>query len=195
MFERLLVATTNPGKVREIRRALDGLPIRLLTLADFPPIQDPEETGDTCAANAVLKARYYSARNGGIATVAEDSGMMVDALDGRPGVLSARYPGATYADKSEGILRELAAHQKPWKAQFVCSLALVEAGDLSYACEAAVEGLMVPPRGSNGFGYDPMFFYEPFGRTFGEASDEEKLSVSHRGLAFRQLREWMSTRS
>jgi XTP/dITP diphosphohydrolase len=195
MFDTLLVATTNPGKVREIQRALDGVPVRLLTLRDLPPVEEPEETGATCADNAVLKARYYSGRAGGLVTVAEDSGMMVDALDGRPGVLSARYPGDTYADKCAGILAELSPFPKPWIGHFVCSLAVVQADQVLFACESSVTGEMVPPRGTNGFGYDPMFYYAPFGRTFGEASDAEKLSVSHRGQAFARLRDWLTTRS
>jgi XTP/dITP diphosphohydrolase len=193
MLETLLVATTNPGKVREIQRALAGLPIHLLTLRDVPAVAEPDETGGTCAENAVLKARYYAAQNVGLATVAEDSGMMIDALDGRPGVHSARYPGAMYADKMAGLLGEMAAHPKPWTVRFVCALAVVESGDVRFACEAAVSGEAVPPRGTNGFGYDPMFFYEPYGRTFGEVSDEEKLAVSHRGQAFARLREWLAS--
>jgi XTP/dITP diphosphohydrolase len=119
---RLLVATTNPGKLREIRRVLDGVPVMLLSLSDVSAVAEPEETGRTFAENALLKARYYAAASG-VPTVAEDSGLVIDALGGRPGVQSARYPGATYADKFRGLYRELAAHPRPWTARFVCSLA------------------------------------------------------------------------
>ena len=193
----MLIATTNPGKVREIRRVLAALSLELKTLADLPPFPEPEETGSTFAENALLKAKYY-AQSSGLDTVAEDSGLVIDAIDGRPGVESARYPGATYPDKFANLYRELAGHPRPWTARFVCSLAYVAAPGpngtpLLFACEGTVEGeVAVEPRGAHGFGYDPFFFYPPYGRTLGEATDEEKLAVSHRGAAFRQFREWLS---
>jgi XTP/dITP diphosphohydrolase len=191
---RLLIATTNPGKVREIRRALEGLPVELLTLGDLPAVAEPEETGATCAENAVAKATYYAGQSG-LMTVAEDSGLAVDALEGRPGVASARYPGATYAGKFAGLYQELAAHPRPWTARFVCSAAVVRKQVLLFTTEASIEGEIAPePRGANGFGYDPIFFYSPYGRTLGEVSDEEKLAVSHRGRAFRNVQEWLVTR-
>jgi XTP/dITP diphosphohydrolase len=106
---RLLVATTNAGKLREIRHVLASAPVRIVTLAELPAIIEPEETGETFAANALLKARYYAEATG-LPTVAEDSGLVIDALGGRPGVQSARYPGETYADKFENLYRELAPH-------------------------------------------------------------------------------------
>src|SRR5262245_413874 len=123
-MDALLVATTNPGKIREIRLALGGVPLALLTLADVPPVDEPAETGRTFADNALLKARYYAAASGYF-TVAEDSGLVIDAIGGRPGVESARYPGDTYAEKFAGLYRELAPHARPWTARFVCSLAFV----------------------------------------------------------------------
>jgi XTP/dITP diphosphohydrolase len=208
---RLLVATTNPGKVREIRLALGGAPVEICTLADIAPIAEPEETGQTFAENAAQKARYY-ASHAGLPTVAEDSGLVIDALGGAPGVLSARYPGDTYAIKFANLYRELAPHPRPWTARFVCSLAFV-AGDtpgptnhqitkspdhqmpVSFACEARVEGQIWPsPRGEHGFGYDPIFFYPPYGKTLGEATDDEKLSVSHRGRAFQLFKAWLERR-
>jgi len=199
----LLVASTNPGKIREITRVLAGVPAGIVTLADFPPVTEPEETGATFAENGLLKARYYSHAIG-LPTVAEDSGLAIDALGGRPGVQSARYPGATYADKFANLYRELAPHPRPWPARFVCSLACVAPaqgprpraqGELLFTTEARVEGEILPsPRGSNGFGYDPIFFYPPYGKTLGEATDEEKLVVSHRGQAFRAFATWLSSR-
>ncbi len=126
--------------------------------------------------------------------MAEDSGLAVDALNGRPGVESARYPGANYPDKFARLYQELVPHARPWTARFVCSLAVVDRdGRAIFTCEATVDGEISPaPRGSNGFGYDPIFYYAPFGRTLGEVSDTEKLSVSHRGKAFRQLGEWLA---
>ncbi len=196
-FGSLVIATTNPGKLREIRRALEGLPLRLLSLADFPAVDEPEETGATFADNALGKAASYCGRIG-MPTVADDSGLAIDVLGGRPGVTSARYPGDTYADKFVNLYRELALHPRPWTARFVCSVALCEPtvdtdaviqNSLVFSCEAAVEGEIAPgPRGANGFGYDPIFYYRPYARTLGEVSDAEKLAISHRGLAFRQLR-------
>lgn len=193
----MLIATTNQGKVREIRRVLAPLGVELKTLADLPPIEEPEETGRTFAANALLKATYYAAFSG-LPTVAEDSGLVIDALDGRPGVQSARYPGATYAEKFAGLYRELAPFPRPWPARFLCSLAYVNAPAagtprLLFACEARVEGEIAPaPRGTFGFGYDPIFYYPPYERTLGEVTDEEKLAVSHRGAAFRQFAAWFA---
>jgi len=192
----MLIATTNPGKVREIQRVLAGLPFTFATLGDLPPMAEPEETGRTFAENALLKARYYAAASG-LPTVAEDSGLVIDALDGRPGVESARYPGATYAGKFTTLYRELAPHARPWTARFVCSLAFVDrpgpAGSAAlFTCEAAVEGEIAPrPEGQHGFGYDPIFFYPPYNATLGNVPDEQKLAVAHRGKAFRQFRTWL----
>jgi XTP/dITP diphosphohydrolase len=189
----LLIATTNPGKIREIRLALGEAPVALRTLADVSPIPEPEETGRTFEANAVQKARHYAAR-AGLPTVAEDSGLAIDALAGHPGVLSARYPGDTYPEKFANLYHALATHQRPWTARFVCALAYADpAGVILFSCEASVQGEVAPtPRGTGGFGYDPIFYYPPYGRTLGEVSDREKLLVSHRGQAFRQFREWLA---
>jgi XTP/dITP diphosphohydrolase len=192
----ILIATTNPGKIREIRRALEGLPVAWRTLAELPPLPEPEETGATFLDNASLKALAYASASG-LPTVAEDSGLAVDALDGRPGVLSARYPGTTYAEKFAGLYRELSAHPRPWRARFVSAVAFAEPGPpprIVHTCEGEVRGeLTEEPRGTNGFGYDPIFAYPPDGRTGGQLSDAEKLAVSHRGRAFRQFRDWLGT--
>lgn len=195
-FPTILIATTNPGKIREIQRALHGLPVTWKTLADLPPVPAPEETGLTFGANARLKAEAYAAATG-LPTVAEDSGLAIDALDGRPGVQSARYPGTTYAQKFEGLYRELALHPRPWTAQFVAAVAFAEPRsggvEVVFSCEGIVRGTIVAePRGANGFGYDPIFSYPPSGRTGGELSDAEKMAVSHRGEAFRTFRAWLA---
>lgn len=197
----LLIATTNPGKIREIRHLLNGRR-DLCTLADLPSIPEPEETGSTFADNAALKARYYAGKSG-LTTVAEDSGLVIDAIGGAPGVHSARYPGATYPDKFQNLYAALADKARPWTARYVCAVAVavarVEAGasdpaaPLQFSTEATVEGEIWPePRGEHGFGYDPIFYYPPYQRTFGEVEDAEKLAVAHRGRAFRQLAAWLA---
>jgi XTP/dITP diphosphohydrolase len=192
MNARLLVATTNPGKLAEIARQLEGTPVTLLSLADLPPIPEPEEHGATFAEIARHKARYY-ARASGLTTVAEDSGLEIDALDGAPGILSARFPGATYPDKFARIfamLDERGAEDSP--ARFVCALAVARGGEVLFEAEGRVEGRITrEPRGSGGFGYDPILYYPPYGRTLAEVSAEEKAAVSHRGQAFRALRAWL----
>ena len=190
----LLIATTNPGKVREIRLVLDGVPCRFVTLGDLAPIPEPEETGRTFEANARLKAEYY-ARASNLPTVAEDSGLAIDTLGGQPGVESARYPGATYPDKFQNLYRELEAHPQPWTARYVCSLVYLEPATpprILFQCEETVEGQISPmPIGTGGFGYDPIFFYPPFGTTLGNVEDARKLTVAHRGKAFSKFRDWL----
>jgi XTP/dITP diphosphohydrolase len=190
---RLLIATTNPNKVREIRQLLDGLPVDLVTLAQWPLVTAPEETGLTFEENARAKALYYAAATGEL-TVAEDSGLAIDALDGAPGVESARFGGVdtSYPDKFQLIYDALRAKGSPVRsshpvAHFVCAVALVKDGRVLYETRGTVEGCIAPePRGDGGFGYDPIFFYPPYGQTLAEAGDR-KAAVSHRGEAFRAL--------
>lgn len=188
----LLVATTNPGKLREIQALLDGAPVRFVTLADYPNLAEPEETGATFAENALIKARAYAAMTG-MPTVAEDSGLEIDALGGEPGIHSARYPGATYLDKFANLYARLEHEPKPWTARFVCELSCVGSdGEPLFTSRGTVEGeIAAAPRGSAGFGYDPIFFYPPYGRTLGEVDGHEKLAVVHRGKAFRAFRKWL----
>jgi XTP/dITP diphosphohydrolase len=203
----LLVATTNPGKTREIRRLLDG--IELLTLSDCPAVAEPVETGDTFEANARLKAEYYdrtvavpaTARGrvpGTVLTVAEDSGLVVDALDGEPGVHSARFlsPDATYAARFAAIQARLDARPSaPRSARFVCALAVVEQGRIVFETRGVIEGVIArEARGHAGFGYDPIFEYPPFGKTLAEVDEPDKLAVAHRGHAFRALAQWLAER-
>jgi len=186
---RLLLATTNGDKVREIRGLLADAPVELITLAGWPDVQAPEETGSTFEENARAKARYYAAATGEL-TVAEDSGLEIDALDGAPGVESARYGGvdSSYPEKFALIydaLRRRGAIDSP--ARFVCAVALARGGEILFETRGTVEGrIAAEPRGTGGFGYDPIFFYPPYGQTLAEAGDR-KAAVSHRGAAFRTL--------
>ena len=198
---RLLIATTNPNKLREIRDVLADTGVELVSLSDLPPIAEPEETGQTFQDNARLKAFYYAghvaqAAGPRVLTVAEDSGLIVDALDGEPGVRSARFlrPDATYAERFAEIYRRLDGRpDRPRTARFICALAVVRGSDLLFEAEGAIEGeISDTPRGSGGFGYDPIFHYPPYGRTLAEVTDVEKLRVAHRGHAFRKLGEWLS---
>ena len=195
---RLLVATTNPHKIREIRGLLSGAPVTLLGLGDFPPVPEPEETGTTFEANARLKARYYDRQLAPPGfTVAEDSGLVIDALDGEPGVYSARFlrPEASYPERFAEIARRLAAHPgRPRTARYVASLAVAHRGEIVYETTGVVEGeIAAAPSGSGGFGYDPIFYYPPYARTLAEVSEAEKLRVAHRGVAFRALAGWLKT--
>ena len=160
----LLVATTNPGKLREIRVLMGDVPVRLVGLADVAPIEEPEETGTTFEENARLKARYYAAHSG-LWTVAEDSGLVIDALGGEPGVRSARFlrPDATYEERFAEIYRRLNARSgRPRTARFVAALASVDRGEVVYETTGTIEGeIASAPRGSGGFGYDPIFLYPP----------------------------------
>src|SRR5215471_20579344 len=193
-MRRLVVATTNPGKLREIETLLEAVPFSLVTLANWPDIPPPEETGRTFAANAQLKALYY-ARHTGQLTVAEDSGLEIDELGGAPGVESARFGGAgsSYPEKFTLIYDALRAKKAVTSAaRFVCALAVARGGDVVFETRGTVEGAIAPePKGSGGFGYDPIFLYPPFGCTLAEASPEQKASVSHRGQAFRKLRTFL----
>jgi XTP/dITP diphosphohydrolase len=188
-ISRLLVATTNPGKMREIAGILDGLPIAVLGLADVAPIPEPDETGETFAENARLKALYYHEATG-LPSVADDSGLEIDALDGEPGVHSARWEGTDYAVKFRKIHERLAARSALGSpARFVCRLALADTGRIVFESEGIIEGRIADqPRGDKGFGYDPIFFYPPLGRTTAELDRELKATVSHRGKAFAALR-------
>ena len=194
---RLLVAPTNRNKLREIRAVLAGAPVELVSLEDVAPVAEPEETGTTFAENARLKARYYAA-HAGIPTAAEDSGLVIDALDGEPGVYSARFlsPDATYPERFAEIYRRLAlAPGAARSARFICALAVAGSDDrIVFETTGVVEGeIAAAPHGSAGFGYDPIFYYPPFGRTLAEVAENEKLAIAHRGVAFRALAEWLTS--
>jgi XTP/dITP diphosphohydrolase len=192
---RLLVATTNAGKLREIRRILADLPYEVVSLAEIPAIDEHEEAGATFEAIARDKALYY-ARASGLLTVAEDSGLEIDALGGLPGITSARFPGHTYPDKFARLFAMLDARGAATStARFVCALALVQGDRVLFETRGTVEGEITrEPRGAGGFGYDPIFFYPPFGQTLAEIDEGRKASVSHRGAAFRALAQFLRER-
>ena len=195
-MNRLLVATTNTNKLREIRFLLADAPVDLVTLGDWPEIAVPEETGATFADNARAKALYYAAATGEL-TVAEDSGLEIDALGGAPGVESARYGGVATSYPEKFALIYDALHAKgatTSAARFVCAMALVKDGRVIFETRGVVEGEIAPaPRGDGGFGYDPVFYYPPYSQTLAEAGDR-KAAVSHRGAAFRALRAFLASR-
>jgi XTP/dITP diphosphohydrolase len=196
LSQSLLIATSNAGKLRELRRLLGDLPLELLSLTDFPNIGSVEETGATFAENASLKASGY-ARQARTLTLADDSGLVVDTLGGKPGVHSARYvhPEATYPERITSLLAELANVAEPERsARFVCAMAVAsETGEIAFATEKRCAGRIAPtPRGAGGFGYDPIFIPDGFDQTFAELSAETKNRISHRGLALIAVRAFLA---
>ncbi|AGC43615.1 RdgB/HAM1 family non-canonical purine NTP pyrophosphatase [Myxococcus stipitatus DSM 14675] len=185
---KLLFATTNKGKLRELR-ALVGDSVEVVSLADLPPVPEPEEDGETFEANAVKKALEY-ARATGLPALADDSGLCVDALDGRPGVLSARYAPGDDKARYEKLLVELAGVPEAKRgASFRCALALVWPDGRTHVEEGRCEGRIGhEARGTHGFGYDPVFMFPDSGRSMAELTPEEKSAVSHRGAAFRKMK-------
>ena len=216
-------ASTNPGKLREfnlIAAHYAAGQLEVIPVPGLKAIEPPEETGATFAENAILKAAYYSAFVDGL-LFADDSGLAVDALNGAPGIYSARYAGAGATDAENNAyllqalqcalagpldataapLDELSAANPAGRgaasasrtARFVCAIAVASNGRLLETFEDSVEGqLLTEARGPNGFGYDPLFYYPPFNLTFGEASAESKLLVSHRGKAMEKMFRWIN---
>jgi len=190
--KRLIVASTNAGKAGEIQTILAPLSSWLVETigADLP---DLEETGSTFVENAEQKAEFYSRLTNEL-TVADDSGLVVDALDGRPGIYSARY-APTDEERNIRLLRELRnTPESERTAAFVCALALARSGDVIWSVEERVQGrIALEPAGDRGFGYDPIFWTPEFGRTMGELEPEVKNRISHRGRALKRLKEWLGT--
>jgi XTP/dITP diphosphohydrolase len=190
---RLLLASANQGKLRELRTILEGLPVELVGLAEAGLGEPPEveETGDTFLENALLKGRAYAAWSG-MAAVADDSGLEVDALGGAPGVRSARYagPGASDQANLDKLLAALAGVPPERRtARFRCAAVLVDPAAGEWHAEAAWEGrILDAPRGSGGFGYDPVFLPGGWESTSAEVDQATKDAASHRGQAFRALR-------
>ena len=198
---KLLIATTNAGKVREIRQALAGFPFEVVSLAEVLPGASFRERGKTFRENARAKSLHYG-RKSGLLTLAEDSGLEVDALDGAPGIYSARFsrPGPTDAKNNQRVLRLLS--KTPWKdrkARFVCVMTLSRDGRVIREIRAEVRGVIdFAAKGENGFGYDPVFYYPKLRKHFAELRPDEKNAVSHRGRALRKLKTFlarMKTRS
>lgn len=188
---RLLVATTNPNKIREIRPLLAGLAFEIVTLADVAPIPEPDESGATFWENARIKALAY-ARGSGLFAVAEDSGLVIDGMDGEPGVFSARFlsPDTSYPDRFAEIFRRLQGQSRT--ARFVTGLALARGTEIVFETETTIEGeIALSAAGAHGFGYDPIFRYPPLNLTTAELTDVQKSAVSHRARAFRDLRRWL----
>jgi len=206
---RLFCATGNSGKLREFRMAAgpvggspagpvgDSAAVRfeIELLPRFREIPPCTEDGPTFEENAIRKARHYGPHAAGL-LFADDSGLEVDALAGAPGVYSARFAGPNATDEANNrLLLERLQGVSDRAARFVCAIALVEGERLLGVFRGAVEGRITDePRGSGGFGYDPLFYYPPFGCTFGEAPAERKFAVSHRGQALRAMLEWLRAR-
>ena len=191
----LVAATTNRHKLAEITRILDGIGYAVRPLAASAAGSAPEETGRTFAENARLKALHYG-RLVPRLTVADDSGLVIDGLDGAPGIRSARFDGGTYPEKFDAIyarLRARGALASP--ARFVCAVAAAEGGRIVFEAGGTIEGRIADaPAGDAGFGYDPIFFYPPYGCTLAEVDAGRKAAVSHRGRAFRKLRAFLASR-
>lgn len=185
---KLWCATGNAGKLREFQLAATEAGIEIAGLRGFHQIPECIEDGATFVENAILKARHYSPYAPG-PLFADDSGLVVDSLGGAPGVHSARFAGErATAEENNRLLLERLRGARGRRARFVCVIALIENAELRGTYEGAVEGqVLEAPRGAGGFGYDPLFYFPPFACTFGEATAERKLAVSHRGQAFRKM--------
>ncbi len=189
---KLLLATQNRGKAREYQNLLGGIPYRLVTMADEGITTEVDETGETFEENATLKASTL-ARESGLLTLADDSGLEVDALGGEPGVLSARYAGedATDADRVEFLLKKLhGVPEKERTARFRCVIAIATPEGKVELCSGECPGIITTsPRGYNGFGYDPIFYLPELGKTLAELSADEKNRISHRARAAQKASE------
>ena len=196
-MQRLLLGTRNRGKVREIESILADSGWSFSSLQAFPDVDTPAETGATYAENAILKARFYAAATG-MCALADDSGLEVEALDGAPGVFSARYAGenASDADRRSLLLSELAkVSDVNRRARFVAVVAISDAdGSVLNVTEGICEGTIISaPRGDGGFGYDPLFVPDGFNQTFAELPDDVKNIISHRAHALLKTRQFLST--
>jgi XTP/dITP diphosphohydrolase len=197
---RVFVASSNPGKLADFSAAAIAHRIEVLPLPGIKDISAPEETGNTFEQNARLKAEFYSEYVPGEILIADDSGLVVDALQGEPGVRSARFAedaGIVSDDADDAnnrllLLRTEAVPDNDRQCAFVCTIAAAREGRTLETFTAEARGMLLrAPRGSNGFGYDPLFYFPRFKKSFAEISREEKLMVSHRGAAFRMFLDWM----
>ena len=185
-MQTLLIASSNPGKLREFQTILQDLGVRLVLPADIGVDIQVEEDGTTYYENALKKASAYCAASG-LITIADDSGLEVDALEGAPGLHSARYspkPGATDADRRQYLLQQLVNHPKPWSAHFHCTLIIALPDSAHHTFEGNCYGeIIAQERGEHGFGYDPIFLLPDRNLTMAELPEEEKNRISHRGRA------------
>jgi XTP/dITP diphosphohydrolase len=191
----VLLASQNPGKLNEMRLLVEGLPFRVVGPLEVGIRDAPDETGQSFLENATIKALAY-ARLSGLLTVADDSGLSVDALDGGPGLYSSRFGGEGASDLERNLLLLEKLRGVPRErrgARFTSAVAVARDDTVLFQAQESVEGLIAEEmRGARGFGYDPLFFYPPFGKTFGEVPREEKDRVSHRGKSFARLREFLA---
>ncbi len=187
----MVLASRNPGKLKEIQAILSSLPVKLLSLKDFPDIPEISEDGSTFAENAGQKARTV-ARLTGRAAIADDSGLTVDALQGRPGVYSSRYAGnhATDEDRYRKLLKEMEGiPEGKRQGAFVCAIAVASPEGKQEIVESGIRGsISFEPRGDHGFGYDPVFFIPELGKTVAELEPELKNRISHRARALEKLK-------
>jgi XTP/dITP diphosphohydrolase len=203
---RIYLATSNPGKIRDFQGVARSLGISVQPLPGLETLAPPAEDGATFEANARIKAEYYSRRSPGNLVAADDSGLMVDALNGAPGVHSARYAAVVSgrpessgnSDDQENnrlLIAQLQRSPEPGRSgKFVCVIALAQDGVTLQTFRGEARGeILTSPRGHFGFGYDPLFFFPDLGKTFAEIPVEEKALYSHRGQAFRKLLEWSRT--
>jgi XTP/dITP diphosphohydrolase len=194
MCADLLLASQNPGKLNEMRQLVEGLPLQVVGPRELGIENSPEETGTTFIENATIKALYYAGRSG-LLTVADDSGISVEALGGEPGLYSSRFggEGATDEERNRVLLEKLRGipHEKRG-AHFTSAVVVARGETVLFQAQEEVHGFIAEElRGPKGFGYDPLFFYPPYGRTFGEVPRADKDKVSHRGKAFARLREFL----
>ncbi|MCL5103958.1 MAG: XTP/dITP diphosphatase [Armatimonadetes bacterium] len=188
MSRRLLIATKNPGKAREMGRILADMPYEIVSLADYPDAPEVEETGSTFAENAAIKAKAYAAFTGEL-TLADDSGLEVDALGGAPGVYSSRFAPSDPERNSKLLQLMKDVPDDLRTARFRCAIAIAEPDGSVRTCEGTVEGIIAhEPKGANGFGYDPVFYIPELGKHMAELTPEEKNAISHRGRALEQAR-------
>lgn len=188
-METLIIATSNPGKLEEFKEMFKEVPVTLKCLTDYPQLVEPEETGRTFAANAKLKAAYY-AKHLNEYCLADDSGLEVRALEGAPGVRSARFAGEKATDEeNNALLLQQMKFQISRTCRFRCALAVANPqGQIVAETDGSCEGMLLhEPMGENGFGYDPLFWSTELHKGMGEATSEEKNKISHRGKAVRRL--------
>ncbi|MBE0410035.1 MAG: RdgB/HAM1 family non-canonical purine NTP pyrophosphatase [Anaerolineales bacterium] len=186
---KICLASYNQGKLKEFKDLLKGLKLELVTPIDLDLSMDVPEVGSSYADNAAIKARTF-AHITGLVTLADDSGLEVEALDNAPGIFSARFnpkPGASDADRREYLLEQLKGYSQPWKARFHCTVAVAEPEGKLYFTQGFCEGeIIAEERGTHGFGYDPIFLFPELGQTMAELLMDKKNQISHRSIAVRK---------